>query len=69
MLLSSGDETGKPINIKISKASKIRNLFTKKLTMLANDMTQERLDQFLPAERFFVELVDSYKPNELVEYL
>ena len=37
-LQSSGDDQGKPINIKISKTSKIRNLFTKKLSMLADDM-------------------------------
>ena len=37
--------------------------------MLATDMQNEKMENLSPPERFFVELVDSYKPNELVEYL
>ena len=39
------DDTGKPINIKISKQnSKIRNLFAKKLTAAALDIEREKLE-------------------------
>ena len=63
------DDAGKPINIKISKqGSKIRNLFAKKLTQAALEMEREKLEQFEPTERFLMQLIESHKPNELVEY-
>ena len=67
---SINDDGGKPINIKIKKSnSKIQNLFAKKLTAAAMDIEREKLERFEPAERFLMELIDSHKPSELVEYL
>ena len=67
---SINDDVGKPINIKIKKSnSKIQNLFAKKLTAAAMDVEREKLERFEPAERFLMELIDSHKPSELVEYL
>ena len=67
---SINDDGGKPINIKIKKSnSKIQNLFAKKLTAAAMDIEKEKLERFEPTERFLMELIDSHKPSELVEYL
>ena len=56
--VSTGDEGTKPINIKISKAQKIKNLFARKLTQAASAMNAEKLEQFPAPERLFHELAE-----------
>ena len=47
----------------------MRTLLSRKLTMMAHDALNERLEHLTPDEKFFVDLIDRYKPNEDIEYL